>query len=211
MEQYKEYRALCKKLMSGPLEKIDEEVLDDVWDRYSEDWRVYHGVGHLLGCLNSLNEYPGDTPPEVFLSVLYHDAVYIPGDKDNEFKSAELAKHTLSRYEGIDIDTIYTAILATKHDKMHEGRVIGLVCDIDLASSLGAEFSIFEKYALDIEKEYGIYGKADYEHKRSSFLQHTFLDREKIFVTDYFYENYEQRARENLAIEIDRLLKTEDY
>ncbi len=61
---------------------------------YEEPHRFYHNRGHINKMLNQLNKDPEITDPLDFLllaaAIIYHDAVYVWGSKDNEEKSSEL-------------------------------------------------------------------------------------------------------------------------
>jgi predicted metal-dependent HD superfamily phosphohydrolase len=186
-------------------QEIEEEILDDIFTRYAEDWRVYHNSDHLLHVLNELDQYPDEKPPEVLMALLYHDSVYIPLRHDNEIKSAELARRSLTKYKFLDIERIVDAIMATEHRHQTHGEINSLVCDIDL-SPLGKETTEFEKDSLNIEQEYGIKGDEKKEHHRSNILL-KFLSFPKIFLNDYFFEKYEKQTTKNLQLEIDRLIK----
>lgn len=57
-------------------------------DSYATPPRAYHHFGHVRAVLQHCQEVadgPGWTQPaEIYLAVLYHDAIYHAGRKDNE-------------------------------------------------------------------------------------------------------------------------------
>jgi len=69
---------------------------------YAEPPRAYHHIGHVVEVMRHYAEVaagPGwRRPREVAWAVLYHDAVYRPGRKDNEAASARLACTHLERW-----------------------------------------------------------------------------------------------------------------
>ena len=62
---------------------------------YASPPRAYHDFMHVREVLHHYADVavgPGWTQPvEVYLAVLYHDAIYQPGRKDNEALSARFA------------------------------------------------------------------------------------------------------------------------
>ncbi len=64
-------------------------------DSYATPPRAYHHFGHVRAVLQHCQEVadgPGwKQPAEIYLAVLYHDAIYQAGRKDNEARSAQLA------------------------------------------------------------------------------------------------------------------------
>ena len=69
---------------------------------YATPTRAYHNFDHVREVLRHYGEVeagPGwKQPAEVALAVLYHDAIYQAGRRDNEARSAELAAAHIARY-----------------------------------------------------------------------------------------------------------------
>jgi len=63
-----------------------------LYEKYSEPGRFYHSAGHILYCLDQLDNYPSGTGDSdaLELAIWYHDAVYDPrvSDGTNERLSA---------------------------------------------------------------------------------------------------------------------------
>ena len=79
---------------------------DDFWGdvrRAHEvpEGRAYHTWSHIQAFsrhFQTVAEGPGwEHPVEAFMAIAFHDAVYVPGAKDNEARSAALATATLNR------------------------------------------------------------------------------------------------------------------
>ena len=75
--------------------------------------------------------------------------------------------------------------------------------DIDLAG-FGEESKIFKINSDNVRKEYSHISDEVYVPARIDILN-TFLKRERIYLTDFFYNRYEKRARENIINEIKSL------
>jgi predicted metal-dependent HD superfamily phosphohydrolase len=183
---------------------------------YAEPQRAYHHIGHVGEVLRHyarVAEGPGwRRPHEVAWAVLYHDAIYLAGRKDNEAASARLAVRHLRRWlpeAGIDIDRIVTLIeLTARHGSLRRDALIAdhetsedaddtlhfLDCDMAI---LAASPPQFEAYDRAIAEEYRAVPRWLYRRKRRQFFQHL-LDSERIFLSDFFYRAFEAAARDNL-------------
>ena len=83
------------------------------------------------------------------------------------------------------------------------GNLVAIFLDLDL-SILGAPECEYKKYAKQIRREYGQYPLETYCRGRVDVLK-SFLERERMYFSDYFYGKYEERARENIQQEIQSL------
>lgn len=186
----------------------DEKLKLDYWKEieqsYSQKSRQYHNLIHLENMIRELGEVKDEIIDydALLFSVFYHDIIYKATSKDNEEKSAEIAK---KRLEKINISNekivkIYNQILATKSHKRSDDSDTNFLLDIDLAI-LGKDWNVYENYVHQIRKEYSIYPDFLYNPGRKKVLTH-FLEFDAIFKTDYFKEKYEKMARENIQREI---------
>ena len=196
---------------SGPSGKMFHRI----WASYSNPYRSYHNMEHILDCLAELETCstvindvfyqicPSWNKPLIALAIWFHDVVYNPQAQDNEEKSAEFFKElTQTRLATWKIDEITKMILATKK---HSTDVFGerVLCDIDL-SILGQKHEIFTKYCENIRKEYSWVPLTLYNRERKKILE-SFLKRDSIYQTKYFQDRFEQKAKANLAAAIERL------
>lgn len=57
-----------------------------LFGNYLEKWRFYHTVKHIWEMLRLFQEFKGQINEKlrVFLAIWFHDAVYLPGDRENE-------------------------------------------------------------------------------------------------------------------------------
>lgn len=189
----------------------DEKPKLDYWQEieksYSQKSRKYHNLNHLENMILELENVKEETSDyDVMLfSVFYHDIIYKATSKDNEEKSAELAK---KRLEKINISSeritkIYNQILATKSHKRSDDSDTNLLLDADLAI-LGKDWKVYENYIQQIRQEYSIYPDFLYNPGRKKVLIH-FLEFDEIFKSNYFKKKYDKMARENVQREISML------
>lgn len=193
------WRELCLRCGAEP---------DSEWEmllsRYGEAHRAYHTLSHISDCLMTFDRHPGLAlhPDALEMAIWLHDIIYDPKAADNEKKSAAHAEEFLS---GSEIAReVAGSILATCHsDEIPPPGDASLIVDIDL-SILGAERSIYDRYAAAIRREYQHVPDEAYASGRAAVLS-KFLARPRIFTTHAFAEALEEPARANLKDEIRRL------
>lgn len=188
-------------------EKLKTEYWQEIEKLYSQKSRKYHNLTHLgnmILVLESVKEEISDFDALLF-SVFYHDIIYKATSKDNEEKSAEIAKTRLDKLNISNerITKIYNQILATKSHKKSDDPDTNFLLDADLAI-LGKDREDYEMYIHQIRKEYSIFPDFLYNPGRKKVLIH-FLEFDEIFKTDYFKSKYEKMARENIRKEISIL------
>jgi len=175
-------------------------IFDQLVAAYGDPVRAYHNIGHLRHCLMEFDRSRSIArhPDEVEAALWFHDAVYVPGNSDNEVRSARLAETALTN-DGVPPDRakrVAALILATRHLEVAEGRDAQLVCDIDL-SILGSEPSEFDEFERLIRREYAWVPQPIYRSSRAAVLG-GFLRRPSIYQSPPFMERYERQARRNL-------------
>lgn len=197
--------------LSGPL-VLPTEQEHALRAAYASPPRAYHHFGHVKDVLTHYRKVdagPGwHRPVEVWLAVLYHDAIYVPGRSDNEAASARLAVEHIERWwpqAGIDAQRIADLILMTaRHGAMDAGATgpgeagedARMFLDCDMAI-LGASPEAFAAYDRAIAKEYSAVPRWLYRIKRRQFFK-TLLASERIFLSDFFRDRIEAQARDNL-------------
>jgi predicted metal-dependent HD superfamily phosphohydrolase len=181
---------------------------------YADPPRAYHDFGHVhevLGHYDTVAAGPGwMQPDEVFLAVLYHDAIYVPGRRDNEARSAALAVEAIGRWlPGHDIDARRVAALVeatARHGSLQPDEVdreAALFLDCDMAI-LAATADRFDAYDRGIAREYR--GRAPawlFNFNRRRFLK-SLLESPRIFLSNFFHERLDAAARANLRRALDR-------
>lgn len=184
------------------------EQLAALQDAYATPPRAYHGFAHVQEVLRRYGDVaagPGwRQPVEVALAVLYHDAIYEAGRKDNEERSAQLAAHAIARWmpsTGVDVQRVSELILLTaRHGSLAPADVdeeAALFLDCDMAI-LGSEPAVFDAYDRGIAAEYRGHVPAWlFKLNRRRFLK-ALLGRERIYLSAFFHERLDTQARRNL-------------
>jgi len=189
----------------------DHERANNLWleifTKYSDPKRHYHTIDHLENIFSDLKEVRKSITDwdSVSFAVFYHDVIYKASANANEEDSAKLA---VKRLTEIDFPTeknakVSAMILATKLHQPSEDNDTDFLTDADLAI-LGKTPYEYQLYSENVRKEYTIYPDFMYTPGRKKVLQH-FLDMERIFKTDHFFNKYEKQARLNLANELQEL------
>lgn len=200
----------CNEFVKSPEWRLS--ILPRVKAQYSKNGLAYHNLSHIeymLSVFRSNIFRPGFINPGlVELAIWYHDIVYIPMDKDNEFHSALCAEAQLSSYlEADEMKQLKQYIQFTDHKLSSEYFNYDLQCllEIDLFG-LAADWDVFEHNSACIREEFRAKVSSDlgYFKGRREFLQ-TFLDARprKIFFS--IGEFYSEKARKNILAEIANL------
>ena len=177
--------------------------------RYGEPHRRYHAWAHIEACLAELDQLHGLDGRERRLleyALWWHDAVYDPRRGDNEEQSAELARTELAGLgEPVEVrDEVARLILLTKGHEVGPGDRLGaLLVSIDLAI-LGAPDEAYRAYAAAVREEYAFVPEDAFRAGRAAILGRI-LASPAIYPDPAFAARLEQRARANLAAEIERL------
>ena len=199
---------LCSELgVDSRLAHAEGKRLIGSWDRLP---RYYHDTTHLLACLEGLDQVRAllKDPHAAALALWFHDAVYWPRRHDNEDRSAMWAADFITR-AGLPLalrDLVVKHILETKHSALPSPGDAQTVIDIDLRV-LGQNEAVYAGFERNVRKEYRWVPWPDYAMRRGAVLQ-SFLDRARIYSTDWFFERYEATARHNLERTIKDLSRT---
>jgi predicted metal-dependent HD superfamily phosphohydrolase len=189
----------------------EKRKADDLWNEietnYCQKKRHYHSLTHLENLLVELLEIKTSIKDwdTVLFSLYYHDVIYNPLKTTNEEKSAELAANRLQSIlaPAPVIKGCVYQILATKKHASSDDMDTNYFTDADL-SILGQQWGVYAEYYKNVRKEYSLYPDLIYTPGRKKVLQH-FLQMERIFKTDHFFEKFELQARENIQQELEAL------
>lgn len=176
------------------------EVFQQLIAAYTSRDRHYHDLRHIADCLREFDsvKHLAHDPHAIEVAIWFHDVVYDGARQDNEERSAEIADEALQRLGAStalrrDVEAL---ILFTRHDRDPDTSDGKLIVDIDLAS-LGRSAEVFDANGRAIRQEYANVPEEDFRKGRASLLG-MFLSRPRIYMTDEFFNRYEQQARQNL-------------
>ncbi len=191
----------------------DSKHIESLWDaitkKHGAKNRYYHNLSHLEHLYHSLVEvkiHIRDWDILLF-ALFYHDYIYNVLKQDNEEQSAKKVieiLHSLN-IEKNRITHCEEIILATKGHNISKNSDVNYFTDADL-SILGSDWKNYTTYFSNVRKEYKYYPDFLYNKGRIKVLQH-FIKMPRIFKTDYFYNQFESRAKDNLQQEINLLSK----
>lgn len=194
------FQILCKPFSQN------EQVIAQLWRElkvaYSKPTRYYHTLQHLEHIYKELE--PFELSPLLEFAIFYHDIVYDAKQNDNEEQSALLAQKRLTQLTLPQEfnKQLFELIVETKTHKS-SSKENRLFLDADLAI-LGSNEKSYNKYIQNVRKEYDIYDDVTYFTGRRNVLE-VFLEKERIYESEHFYELYEKQARKNLKQELKKL------
>lgn len=173
--------------------------------QYSHKSRFYHNWRHIEKMLLDLPLFNAqiENLDALVLSIFYHDSIYRVTKNNNEEKSADLLQEHLCQTNFKKIAWCKDQIIATKQHKFSDNTDTNILIDLDL-SILGQPLNVYQEYAQNIRKEYGIYPSIMYNPGRKKALKHI-LNQDSMYKTESFKERYESKARKNLTWEINSL------
>jgi len=173
---------------------------------YAQGERPYHNLHHVVEVLDWLDQVaagPGwDHPQEVLLAALFHDVIYDPLRKDNELRSADLARASIQQHlSACDLDEalVHALIEETARHGAHShglSRDAMHFLDADMAI-LGATPERFAAYDAAIRIEYAAVPDDLYAAGRRAFFE-KLQASERIFLSDWFHVRLEEQARANV-------------
>lgn len=173
---------------------------------YSEPHRAYHNASHITELLRWFDvvatQHGWSRPADIYTTVLFHDAIYVPAAKDNEARSAEWARQAIAEH-GLPADSDAVAHLielTARHGSLDAASGDdALFLDSDMAI-LGAPSEAYVEYARQVRREYSSVPAPDYRAGRGAFLA-SVLGKPRIYFTAFFHDRLDARARANLAAE----------
>lgn len=189
----------------------DDAIIQTLWkeieSKHSVKKRFYHNLSHLEKMLQELESVKSQITDwnSILFSLFYHDFIYSTVRHDNEERSSNKAK-VVMQLLSVPVETIAKTektILATKKHSKRNDNDVNLFLDADL-TILGQEWDDYLKYAHNIRKEYAVFPNLIFNSARRLFLNNIFA-LSRIFITDYFYDKYEKKARYNVDRELEIL------
>lgn len=162
---------------------------------------LYHNYNHTFAvtCAVDILTAQLSTDPymkdQLLLAAIYHDSVYVPGNKNNEELSSNLL---LSRYSNCLMASDYikqTSIPWHLSDFIYkDNEPMSILLDADLIL-MSASYSTFEKAQFDILKENYLTEKDVI--KSVDFLK-TFVNKGYVYRTEQYRKTSENNAMSNI-------------
>lgn len=147
-------------------------------DHYSSPVRHYHTLKHIEHLLRLTDQHQLRRPLIVSMAIFFHDIIYDPRAPDNEEKSAAMFAQFADEagfMQQHDVELVKHYVMETKrHDHQHdplaeEDRDLDLFLDADLAI-LGSSSDDYDRYTVQVRKEYSHLSDAAFKSGRSAFL-----------------------------------------
>ena len=130
------FKALWARNLPGE-SAMAETIYGRLIEFYGEPHRHYHTLNHIRHCLRELDRAATliTDPDAVEMALWFHDAIYQPGAKDNERRSADLFR----QWSGARADPVFQQrvddlIMATTHQEPPDQGDAKFLVDIDLSS-----------------------------------------------------------------------------
>lgn len=176
--------------------------------RWAEPQRRYHSTAHLRAVLDHVDTLAAhaDDVQAVRLAAWFHDAVYRPDRSENEERSAALAERALTEAgvpDAVVAEVARLVRLTVTHAPAEGDRNGEVLCDADLAVLAGGPQE-YAAYAARVREEYGFVPDDAFREGRAAVLRQL-LDLPSLFHTPYGAAEWEERARHNLATELELL------
>ena len=197
----RKFKALCSQFSNN--EKLVQQLWQEVKEQHSHPSRHYHTLPHLIGIYKALETVKLSVVME--FAIFYHDIVYDVLKQDNEEQSAGVAKISLT-FLAVDAKTVEKVCQLIEETKTHEAtcKHNALFLDADLAI-LGSNAQKYKQYCEKVRKEYALYNNENYNKGRKKVLKH-FLEKERVYVSEFFHKKYEKQAKQNILIEYNSLI-----
>ena len=177
---------------------------EDLVAAYTAPSRYYHNLTHIDDCLAALARIDNLSAAEREIlseAIWWHDVVYDATRADNEELSAQLAEQHVRADISQEVGRLIR--LTKTHNVAPGDRLGAILISIDL-SILGAEPARYDAYAAAIRQEFIHVPDPEYRAGRARVLSQ-FAARPVIFPDPGFAARYDQKARHNLARELDSL------
>ena len=195
------FRLLWQRNLLAGAKDDSDAIHRQLVDAYNEPQRVYHTLDHIEHCLGLFDSISRklNKADAVEIAIWFHDVIYQPGAPDNEQLSADFFA---SLSAGILSDSfqrlVYDLIMATIHNggDVSDADTQYLV-DIDL-SSFGLPWGEFIRDSENVRKELKHIPDSVFYPKQVAF-QKALLNRPRFFLSDYFFNKFENQARQNLT------------
>ena len=195
------FQSLWQRCLNEGAVDTSPAIHDRMVNAYNEHQRHYHTLAHIGHCLSifDLCKSLATNPDALEIAVWFHDVIFEPGKRNNEALSAELYQELSAGVHDSEFrDLVDRLIMATLHDGCSlDDSDAAYMVDIDL-SSFGLPWEDFLRDGQHLRKECPHLSDTEYYRRQGDF-QSCLLARPRFYLTDFFYQRYEQQARDNLT------------
>lgn len=190
----------CSDRAAGAQAQNSSRIGTDLLDRYGESGRLYHTIDHINHCLGEFDQVRDDCSQAdaVELAIWFHDAVYnFPAVENEKLSAAFFLEVSDEVVESAFRHKVAALVMATEHLEVPTDADQRILVDVDL-SSFGLPWEQFAADGKNIRQELHYLSDARFYSGQIAFME-SLLARKTIFNTDYFFDQYEQKARENVS------------
>lgn len=146
--------------------------LEHAWN---EPRRKYHNIDHLRQILEDLEKKRNFVLPihreALILAAFFHDAIYIPGQQNNEDKSLQLFIRCFQGSDWNMAKKIGEMIECTKYRKRPVHPLIRIFWDADNAMFFKGDLKGLIENEHKIRQEFNFVSNQEYKKKRVEFLK----------------------------------------
>jgi predicted metal-dependent HD superfamily phosphohydrolase len=188
----------CEAAMSALLRELplEAEWAERLTRRYCDASLPYHGAAHVgLLWLRHIAHGGAADDLGLALAIMFHDAVYRPGQADNEARSADLLRQAAGR--GKHVDWAARAILATADHQAYSGRDCRIMWLLDLdLTPLAERPEVFDCNLAKLQAEMEPSRRTEWTRRQRLMLGRV-LERAPVFRSE-LGRVYETAARRNI-------------
>lgn len=190
-------------LRHGASESSGAALWTELGTLYSESHRHYHHLGHIASSLAEFDA-TGSNNPLIEGAIWFHDVIYDPKRGDNEAASIAWFLDATSSWLAPQSATAITRLIEATDFRLplSDDPDSRLMVDIDLAI-LSTSPEAYADYCQAIRREYAHVSDEAFREGRAKVMA-GFLER-PIYRTEWFIDR-EERARENIVLELGRLV-----
>lgn len=141
---------------------------------YDEPGRYYHDWSHIEDVLSLMGvDVDADVDLEKVLAAVFHDAVYVPGEPDNEELSARLFDRTVTSALSAEAHArVRDAITDTKDHVVRNGNLVSdALCAADMYPLRHRDIARLVADERNIMREFQRFPYAKYREGRLAFLR----------------------------------------
>lgn len=170
--------------------------------QYTQPHRQFHTLEHIAYMFRKATEHGESLNDSQCQAIWWHDAVYVPGNRTNEFDSCQLMHKYLYHDE-----TMYERVAEMIMDtSTHTPRNMesAIVCDLDMLILADTKVA-YRRYAKQVRREFKVIPDEQYRQGRIQFLSELLLTP---IYHSHTFKKYRERAIANITEEIKSLKRS---